>query len=198
MGEIMKKKLLLCTASLIFMLSGCTGQSEEVTVEIPAGLTSEEKTQVDYDLMAKEEKWESITLNEDGSLTYVMTKDKHDKLIEETVESYKESMDEMIGSEDYPNFLEIDVNENYTEFTVTIKGEELTMEESFSTLGFYMMSGMYHILNDTTVDNCKGIQNEYKSTRWDMHTVFDSNLLLHLPSLVFCCCISHILDCLGH
>jgi hypothetical protein len=50
----------------------------------------------------------------------------------------------------------------------------------------------------TTVDNCKGIQNEYKSTRWDMHTVFDSNLLLHLPSLVFCCCISHILDCLGH
>lgn len=29
------------------------------------------------------------------------------------------------------------------------------MEESFSTLGFYMMSGMYHILSGTEVDICK-------------------------------------------
>ncbi len=126
-----------------------------VTLSIPADFVDAEKTQADYDAMIQEKGYKSITLNEDGSLTYVMTKSQHKGLMAEMRTSFEESLDEMVGSEDYPNFVGIKANELFTEFKITTKSEELDLAESFSVLAFYMMSGMYNIFNGTEVDNCK-------------------------------------------
>ena len=45
------------------------------------------------------------------------------------------------------------INFSITEFTVTTKSSALDMNESFSTMAFYMYGGMYNIFNGTEVDN---------------------------------------------
>jgi len=127
----------------------------DVTLTIPAEFADESKTQEDYDVLAKENGYKSITLNEEGSLNYVMTKSQHKDLMAEMKTGFQESLDDMIGSEDYPNFVAIKHNDDFTEFEIATKSEELGFTESFSVLAFYMMSGMYNVFNGTEVDNCK-------------------------------------------
>ena len=62
-------------------------------------------------------------------------------------------MNEMVGSENYPNFTKIEANENFTEFTVTTKSAELDMNESFSTMAFYMYGGLYGVFSGENVSN---------------------------------------------
>lgn len=123
-----------------------------VKLTIPADYVGE-STQEELDKVAKEKGYKSITLNEDGSATYVMTKAQHKKLMDETKNSIINSLDEMVNSEEYPNFTDISVNDDFTEFTITTKSTELDISESFSSFVFYMYGGMYHIFNGTQVDN---------------------------------------------
>lgn len=124
----------------------------DVTVTLPAEFVGD-ATQEELDLMAEKVGVHSITLNEDGSATYVMSKEQHAKLLEETAQSIRTSLNEMVGSEDYPNITAIDANDDFTEFTVTTTSTELDMQEAFSVMGFYMYSGMYGIFSGEAPDN---------------------------------------------
>ena len=59
----------------------------------------------------------------------------------------------MSTSGDYPNISKVEANDDYTSFTVTVKGNEVSMMDSMSVLGLYMAGGMYAAFNGTTVDN---------------------------------------------
>ena len=89
-------------------------------------------------MFAKRKVYKSITLNDDGSATYVMTKKQHKDMMDEMTNSLNESLNDLIGSKDYPNFTDIKANDNFTEFTITTKSTELDMSESFSAMMFYM------------------------------------------------------------
>lgn len=123
-----------------------------VELNIPKEFAGE-NTQDELDAIAKEKGYKSITLNEDGSVTYVITKKQHKQMMEEMKKGLDSTLKEMVGSEDYPNFTDISANGDYTEFKVTTKSTELSLAESFSTLGFYMYGGMYNIFNGTPVGN---------------------------------------------
>lgn len=94
-----------------------------------------------------------ITMNDDGSATYTMTKSQHKKLMEEMSSTINSSLSEMISSGNYPNFTDITANEDFTNFTVTTKSTELDVIESFSTMALYMYGGMYGIFNGKTPEN---------------------------------------------
>ncbi len=123
-----------------------------VELNIPKEFAGE-KTQEELDATAQELGYKSITLNEDGSVTYVITKKQHKQMMEELKENLDSTLKEMVGSEDYPNFTDISTNGDYTEFEVTTTSTELSLVESFSVLGFYMYGGMYNIFNGTPVEN---------------------------------------------
>lgn len=123
----------------------------DVELTIPADF-AELKTQAEYDALAKERGYQSIT-NEDGSATYVMTKKQHKAMMAELKESLDTSLEELVGSESYSNFTSVKANEDFTEFEITTKSAELDMSESFSVIAFYMYGGMYNIFNGTPVDN---------------------------------------------
>lgn len=123
----------------------------DVTITIPAAY-EEDVTQEQLDEKAKENGYKA-TLNEDGSVTYVMTKSQHKKMMEEFKEYLETSLEEMIQSEDYPNFTDIKTNDDFTEFIITTTSNELDFGESFSVMTFYMLGGMYHVFNGTTIDN---------------------------------------------
>lgn len=124
----------------------------DVTMTLPAdfvGETSQEK----LDALAEENGYQSITLNDDGSATYTMTKSQHNALLQETADSINQSLSEMIGSETYPNITDVHANDDFTSFTVTTKSTELDLNESLSVMAFYMYGGFYAICEGKPVDN---------------------------------------------
>lgn len=124
----------------------------DVTITVPADFVGE-TTQEELDKTAAESDIHSITLNDDGSATYVMSKSQHEKLMQDLADNINGSLAEMIGSEDYPNFTDITANSDFTEFTVTTTSTELSFEDSVSVMAFYMYGGMYAIFAGTDVDN---------------------------------------------
>lgn len=167
----------------LIVLSGCTEKKEEnnitnegneivndienlddlAKVEVEKGLFDVEltipatyigdKTQEELTATAQENGYKSITLNEDGSATYIMTKSQHKKLLKNMKKSFDEGLDELIGSEEYPSLKKIETNDNYTEFTITTTSTELNLTESFSVMAFYMYGGMYSVFSGEAVDN---------------------------------------------
>ena len=124
-----------------------------VEITVPPDFLEEGTTQEDLDEAAKEDGIKSITLNDDGSATYIMSKSKHDEMMAGIRERIDESMAEMIDPETYPTFVEVTSNDDYTHFTVKLSSNEVGLSESISVLGFYMLGGLYNAFNGTPVDD---------------------------------------------
>lgn len=168
--KILKNILIILT--VIFMLitlTGCTNKENTEDSDEPTEIGVEEnlltveitipsnflegQTQEELDNIAKEKGYNSIILNDDGSATYKMTKLQHKKMLKEMTEKFNQTLNEMIGSENYPNFTEITVNDNFTDFIIKTKSTELDLNESFSVMTFYMYGGMYNIYSGDKIDN---------------------------------------------
>lgn len=124
----------------------------DVEITVPADFVGE-TTQEELDAKAKESDIHSITLNEDGSATYVMSKAQHRKLLEDMAASINESLSEIANSEEFPTITDIQANDDFTEFTVTVTTEELGLSESMSVLTLYMSGGLYGIFSGETPVN---------------------------------------------
>lgn len=173
----MKKKLLctllVTTISLALLACGTTEENKDtetnkndsslgdveveenlfsVELTIPADYVGE-TTQEELNKTAEEEGYKSITLNDDGSATYLMTKDQHKKMMSEIADNIKSGLQEMVTSGDYPTFTAVEANSDFTTFTVTTTSSKLNMVESISVMTLYTYGGMYHVFNGTTVDN---------------------------------------------
>lgn len=170
----MKKKVLITLLSLALYTTACgTPQASssnspsdldtlgsveveqnlfDVTLNIPKDFVGE-STQADLDKLCEEKNFKSITLNADGSATYVMTNVQHKELMKEYRDNINNSLSELVGSENYPNFTNITSNDDFTEFTITTKSAKLDFNESLSVLVFYMYGGLYSVFNGNEVDN---------------------------------------------
>lgn len=124
----------------------------DVTLTIPKEYVGE-TTQEELDLTVKEKGYKSATLNEDGSVTYVITKAQHKELMEDVKNTINQALSEMAGSENYPNVTSVTANEDYTSFTITTKNAEPDVNESFAALAMYMYGGMYAIFNGEDAEN---------------------------------------------
>lgn len=124
----------------------------DVKLTIPKDYV-EGETQESLDAKAKDAGWKSATLNADGSVTYEMSKKQHKVMMDELADNINTQLNDMCGSDDYPNYVSITASDNFTNFKVVSKSSELGLTESISVLGFYMFGGMYNVFNGTTVDN---------------------------------------------
>ncbi len=125
----------------------------DVEITIPESFLDEGITQEDLDAEVKESGFQSATLNEDGSVTYIMTKAQHEEMMAGIKEEINQSLQDMIDPETYPTFVEVTANDDYSQFTVKTTSSELGLTESFSVLAFYLYGGMYHAFNGTQVDD---------------------------------------------
>ena len=125
----------------------------DVTITVPADFLDEGITQEDLDAQARDRGFKSITLNDDGSATYIMTKAQHKEMMDGIKQSIDESLSEMVGSEDYPSIVSIETNDDYTEYKIVVNTEDVGLTESFLMMGFYIFSGMYHVFNGTEPGN---------------------------------------------
>lgn len=158
----MKKvmSIVLCLVICGALLAGCgnsttaqngdggTKENEafDVVLTIPKDFVGN-ATQEELDETAKEKGFESITLNSDGSATYVMTKSQHEAIVKETADNIRKSLQEMVSSEDYPNVTSVTANDDFTRFTITTKNTTPDMTESFAAMSMYMYGGMYAVFS---------------------------------------------------
>lgn len=171
----MKKRILaLVTASMmtLTMLAGCgssggtsknstdtgsavTGSASEQGVNVEKNLLSVEITipasqieSIDETLANAEEKGYTATANEDGSITYKLTKAQHKEMMDSMKQSFQESIDELISSGDYPSLKKITFNDDYTKADVVVDYDAYTNSlDMFSILAIGMIGPMYQYYN---------------------------------------------------
>lgn len=121
-----------------------------VSITVPASFAGSDVTQEQLDSEAGEN-YTSAKLNEDGSITYKMTKKQHKAMLNSLTEGIDSSLQEMIGSDDYA-FTEITHNDTFTEFNVHLSTDEVGFAESFMVMAFYMYGGMYGLFSGKEPD----------------------------------------------
>lgn len=125
-----------------------------VELTIPADYIGE-STQEELTATAEEEGYKSIKLNEDGSATYTMTKAQHKEMLNEMKKDMDKSLEEMINSEENPNIISIEVNDNYTEYKIITTNEEIGISETFLTYTLQLYGAMYGVFsgeNETDIN----------------------------------------------
>ena len=121
-----------------------------VTVTLPADLAGDDITQESIDAAAGET-YTSGKLNDDGSVTYKMTKRQHKNMLDTLRAGLDETLKEMCESDEYA-FSQITHNDDFTSFDVKLTTEELGLSESFMVMAFYMYGGMYSIFTGKQSD----------------------------------------------
>lgn len=143
-----------------------------VTITVPANLVNDETTQESIDKKAGEN-YTSGVLNEDGSVTYKMTKKQHKAMLDSISESIDQTLKEWINSPEYA-IQDITANSDYTSFDVKLSTERLGLAESFMALGFYMLGGMYGVFSGNRGEN---IEVNYYSVNGDLLNTANSSAM---------------------
>ncbi len=122
-----------------------------VTLTLPADFVGEDITQESIDANAGVD-YISGKLNEDGSVTYRMTKRQHKAMLDMITESFDEALQGLVDDEQY-TFTDIKHNNSYSEFDVYLSTDQIGLAEGFAALGFYLYAGVYSTFSGHTPDH---------------------------------------------
>ena len=113
------------------------------TVTIPAELLGgAELTQEELDAGAGEE-YVSAVLNEDGSVSYTMTKEQHAAMLESTAAEIEASLPELLNTEEL-SFTRIEHDADFTHFSVTVGDTKLSLYDKLGSVVFFMYGQLYN------------------------------------------------------
>jgi len=125
-----------------------------VEVTLPASMFEGE----DIDTIVAEVEKEGIEVkkNDDGSLTYKMSKSKHKEMLEELESGIIESVEDMKNNEDFVSIQDITYNDSFSEFTIIADKEtyENSMD-SFVVFGLGLSGMYYQLFNGTDAEDYK-------------------------------------------
>ncbi len=129
-----------------------TDEPYDVLLTLPPGYLG--KVTQDYlDKIAVQNHYLSITLNTDGSVTYIMTQSQHENMMDGVRNSISDSIEAILDGTTYPNFTDIVASDDYTVFTVTTKGESIDYTEQYSVKLLFGCGQMYNDYNGTPAEN---------------------------------------------
>ncbi|MGM9928025.1 MAG: hypothetical protein ACI35P_08735 [Bacillus sp. (in: firmicutes)] len=168
----MKKWKLLFALLLSVALVACSSDDEAKkeesndTVEVDKGLLNVEVTlpasffegqDIDEVIaQAEEEGVKEVIKNDDGSLTYKMSKSEHKKMMTEMETEIKAFVEEMETSEDYTSIEKVDYNKSFDEFTVTVNREAFENGfDGFALLGLAIQSMYYQYFDGVSEEDYK-------------------------------------------
>lgn len=121
-----------------------------VEITLPASLfKSQDMSTFDANAYATEQGFSSAKLNDDGSVTVVMSKAKHKELLKEMATSLDTSFSEFVNGESTPYIKEISHNDDFT--TVTMKVDRAAYENAFdfTPLAIALSVSMYQAFTET-------------------------------------------------
>lgn len=125
----------------------------DVEVTIPAGFfEGEDPEQLAAE--AEEEGIEEATVNDDGSVTYKMSKAQHKEMMAELATSVEEAKTDILESGDFPSIQSIETSDNYDRFTVNV--DRQAYEDSFdgfATITLGLVGSFYQLYDGADPDN---------------------------------------------
>ena len=148
-----------------------------VKVTLPASLfeyADTEVTQEDLDNAAFENGFISATLNEDGSVTYVMSKDKYNAYVAELAMSIDKGLEELCNTEN-STIVDIKHNADFTDYTITLDADVVGFTESFVSLAIVLYSAFYY--GFTGKDMTSGVHFTYVNKSGDILDEFSTDEL---------------------
>ncbi|MDO9556175.1 MAG: hypothetical protein Q7J82_01125 [Coriobacteriia bacterium] len=114
-----------------------------VDITLPASYF-QDTTEEDTIAGAKEKGFKNVTVHEDGSVTYTVTKAQRQDILDGFKADVDAGLDDMLNGEDaVVSFQEISYNENMTEFTVKVDPGSYSEWDAMYGLVFYVY-GMYY------------------------------------------------------
>ena len=90
--------------------------------------------------------YQAASRNQDGSITYKMTKEQHQAMLEQLAVSFDNSLQEMIDDEKY-TISNITRNNDFTVFDISLDGAEPSVSDSFAAFSLYMYGELYGVFN---------------------------------------------------
>ena len=150
------KKWLIAFSATALLLTACGGQKEteenagdsldvekgvfNVDVTLPASFF-EDSTEEEIITKAKESGITEVVINEDGSVTYTMSKSKHKEMMKGMGDSVVSTIDEIVNSGNYTSIKEISYNEDFTEFNVRVNRQQFKAGfDSFAIFGLVIVA----------------------------------------------------------
>lgn len=117
-----------------------------LSIEVTLPASVDDITDEEIEDLRTEEGYISITRNDDDSITYVMTKNKQKELLDKLENRFADFADSIPGSEDYPNVTKLEVNSDFSKFTITTTAQskdEISLSETMLAAVFYSFGGAY-------------------------------------------------------
>ena len=165
----MKKLFLVLTVLLLLIVSGCSDSGTpaeerndsagagdtvevekglfDVTVTLPAAMIEADDIEATI-AEAKKNGVKEVVVNEDGSLTYKMSKSTHSNMMRELRKSFDETAAEIITGEDFVSIKEIKANEDLTSIVLIVEKEAYEKSlDGFASFGLALVA-MYYQLFD--------------------------------------------------
>lgn len=155
----MKKVIsFLLAAVMLLSLAACGGkektENNDAAIQVDEGLLTMEVTlaasffedRTDEDIIAdsKEQGFLDCTINEDGSVTYTMTKLKHQEKLKEFRDGLAETVNSLLeGENKVASFLSIDYNDDFSKIDIYVDPATYTSWDNLYALAFYI-SGAYY------------------------------------------------------
>jgi PBP1b-binding outer membrane lipoprotein LpoB len=184
------KKMLVFIALLMLILVGCSAEDDlssgretetaikdndvdsdsdeaiqvdkgifDVTITLPASMF--EPGEIEEAIAsAKESGDKEVVVNDDGSLTYKMSKATHRKMMEEIRENFIESFANMKTSGEYVSIRDIKYNRDFTQITLVVDKDAFENSfDAFAVLGVGMLAMYYQLFDGVGSDNIRATVN---------------------------------------
>ena len=119
---------------------------DTVTITVPADFadTTDDEGNPTDPTFTGEEGIISVTQNEDGSVTYVMTREKHEEIMRDFADAIDESIEELLHGEDgLSSVTKVEHDVDYASFKMFVDPEQATGWESFYALVLCMSGATY-------------------------------------------------------
>lgn len=124
-----------------------------VEVTIPASMF-EDTSEEDIKASAEENGFSGCTINDDGSVTYKMSKAKHKEWLSELKESIDQSINDIInGDNAVESFQKIEYSDDLTNFDIYVDADKFGGFDSMYALTFYISGAYYQAFAGIDADN---------------------------------------------
>ena len=121
----------------------------DVTITLPNSFFESLDTTAEEAVKKQEESgntFKSVKLNEDQSVEITMTKSDYKKMMSEMKKNVNDSLQEIVdNTEDFPNITNIESNDDFTKFTVTVEDGTVGLTDSFVFMVLYLYGGIYQV-----------------------------------------------------
>jgi len=173
----MKKLIFAALLLLIALLTACNAdeegkaneaqQQEKETdsegINVDKGLFNVEVTlpasffeggDIDQSIAEAEKEGIEVTKNEDGSLTYKMSKTKHKEMMSEMKTSLLETIEDLKNGEDFASIKDVEYNKDFSEFTLWVDRNEYENSfDGFAVFGLGLSGAMYQLFDGANPEN---------------------------------------------